>query len=93
MREKIEQQGLGANSARASCLSVVAVTPARWRPGSPRRGDYVLTLDADMSHEPAFVGRMWRAHTQADLIIASRYVSGGVTYTSFVRDWLSRVLN
>jgi dolichol-phosphate mannosyltransferase len=57
------------------------------------RGDYVLTLDADLSHDPAFVGKMWRARTQADIIIASRYVPGGVTYTSFVRDWLSRVLN
>ena len=57
------------------------------------RGDYVLTLDADMSHEPAFVSKMWRARTQADIIIASRYVPGGIAYTSIVRDWLSRVLN
>jgi dolichol-phosphate mannosyltransferase len=57
------------------------------------RGDYVLTLDADMSHEPAFVSKMWRARDQADIIIASRYVPGGVAYTSFVRDRLSRILN
>ena len=57
------------------------------------RGDYVLTLDADMSHEPAFVSKMWRARIQADIIIASRYVPGGIAYTSIVRDWLSRVLN
>jgi dolichol-phosphate mannosyltransferase len=57
------------------------------------RGDYVLTLDADMSHEPAFLTRMWRARTQADIIIASRYVHGGIAYTEFVRDWLSRALN
>src|SRR5258708_29394678 len=25
------------------------------------RGDYVLTLDADLSHDPNFVARMWRA--------------------------------
>ena len=38
--------------------------PARSRPGLPRRsGDYVLTLDADMSHEPDFVGEdVARAH-------------------------------
>jgi len=57
------------------------------------RGDYVLTLDADMSHDPAFVTRMWRARTQGDIIIASRYVHGGIAYTEFIRDWLSRVLN
>ena len=57
------------------------------------RGDYVLTLDADMSHEPAFVAKMWRARHQADIIIASRYTHGGVSYTDFVRDLLSRLLN
>jgi dolichol-phosphate mannosyltransferase len=57
------------------------------------RGDYLLTLDADMSHDPAFIARMWRARTQADIIIASRYVHGGIAYTEFLRDWLSRILN
>jgi dolichol-phosphate mannosyltransferase len=57
------------------------------------RGDYVLTLDADMSHEPAFVSKLWSARNQADIIIASRYVHGGIAYTSLMRDWLSRVLN
>jgi glycosyltransferase involved in cell wall biosynthesis len=56
-------------------------------------GDYVLTLDADMSHDPAFAARMWRARNQADIIVASRYVHGGMAYNEFVRDWLSRVLN
>jgi dolichol-phosphate mannosyltransferase len=57
------------------------------------RGDYILTLDADMSHDPAFVSRMWRARKQADIIIASRYVHGGIAYTEFLRLWLSRILN
>ncbi len=57
------------------------------------RGDYILTLDADMSHEPAFVAKMWRARHQADVVIASRYVRGGVAYAAFSRRALSRVLN
>ncbi len=57
------------------------------------RGDYVLTLDADLSHEPDFVARMWRARTRADIVVASRYVPGGVAYTSFLRRKLSAVLN
>src|ERR1700674_4521255 len=57
------------------------------------RGDYVLTLDADMSHDPAFVSRMWRARKQADIIIASRYIHGGIAYSAFLRNWLSRFLN
>jgi glycosyltransferase involved in cell wall biosynthesis len=57
------------------------------------RGDYVLTLDADLSHEPDFVAKLWRARSQADIIIASRYVHGGIAYTSFLRKLLSRMLN
>lgn len=56
-------------------------------------GDYILTLDADMSHEPAFVAKMWRARHQADIVIASRYVRGGVAYASWGRRALSRILN
>jgi glycosyltransferase involved in cell wall biosynthesis/predicted SAM-dependent methyltransferase len=57
------------------------------------RGKYVLTLDADLSHEPAFVAKMWRSRKQADIVIASRYVRAGVAYTSLGRRALSRLLN
>ncbi|HXD89657.1 MAG TPA: glycosyltransferase [Candidatus Binataceae bacterium] len=56
-------------------------------------GDYVLTLDADLSHEPDFVAKLWRAREQADIIIASRYTRGGVAYADFLRRFLSGVLN
>ena len=42
------------------------------------QGDYILTLDADLSHEPEFVPRMWRARTRGDIVVASRYARGGV---------------
>ena len=57
------------------------------------RGDYVLTLDADLSHDPNFVARMWRARTQGDIVIASRYVRGGASHGPLVRKELSRLLN
>src|SRR5262249_52996117 len=57
------------------------------------RGEYLLTLDADMSHEPAFVAKMWRARTRADIVIASRYVRGGVAYTDLSRRLSSYALN
>jgi len=57
------------------------------------QGDYLLTLDADLSHEPDFVSKLWRVRTQADIIIASRYAHGGVAYASPVRKFLSRLLN
>jgi len=56
-------------------------------------GDYLLTLDADLSHEPDFVAKLWRARGRADIIIASRYIRGGVAYTEFLRRFLSGLLN
>ncbi|MBE3604591.1 glycosyltransferase [bacterium] len=57
------------------------------------RGDYLLTLDADLSHEPAFVAKMWRARKRADIVVASRYTRGGVSYGDPLRNLLSRILN
>ncbi len=57
------------------------------------RGDYVLTLDADLSHDPNFVARMWRARTRGDIVIASRYVRGGASHGPLLRKELSRLLN
>jgi glycosyltransferase involved in cell wall biosynthesis len=57
------------------------------------RGDYVLTLDADQSHDPDFIVKMWRARTRADIVIASRYALGGVAYSGFVRRATSWLLN
>ena len=56
-------------------------------------GDYILTLDADQSHEPDFVAKMWRARERADIVIASRYARGGVAYTNFFRRITSAGLN
>jgi len=57
------------------------------------RGDYVLTLDADQSHDPDFIVKMWRARTRGDIVIASRYALGGVAYAGFVRRFTSWLLN
>jgi len=57
------------------------------------RGDYIVTLDADLSHEPDFVAALWREHLNAQVVIASRYVKGGHSHGGLVRDLLSRILN
>jgi dolichol-phosphate mannosyltransferase len=57
------------------------------------RGEYVLTLDGDGSHDPAVVADLWKARQQADVIIASRYVTGGAADMPIWRRLLSRVLN
>jgi dolichol-phosphate mannosyltransferase len=56
-------------------------------------GAYILTLDADLSHDPDFIGKLWRARLRADVVIASRYVRGGVAYMPRHRLILSRILN
>ncbi|SRR5579875_570171 len=57
------------------------------------RGNYVLTLDADLSHEPAFAAKLWRSRHEADIVIASRYIRGGAAFGGVMRIWLSRLLN
>ena len=57
------------------------------------RGEYVLTLDADGSHDPAFLADLWSARFQGDVVIASRYVPGGAADMPAWRRLLSRVLN
>ncbi len=57
------------------------------------QGEYVLTLDADLSHDPGFVEGMWRARQDAEVIVASRYVSGGSARMPFIRKVLSLILN
>ena len=56
-------------------------------------GRYIVTLDADLSHEPDFIGKLWRARDRADIVIASRYVKAGVAYMPAHRKVLSRILN
>src|SRR2546429_1880806 len=37
-------------------------------------GEYVLTLDADGSHDPSFLAAIWAARHEAEVVIASRYI-------------------
>lgn len=57
------------------------------------RGEYILTMDADYSHPPAFVAELFRRRHESDLLIASRYVAGGSAEMSRARLFLSRLLN
>jgi dolichol-phosphate mannosyltransferase len=57
------------------------------------RGEYVLTLDADISDRPSFVEELWKSRLDADVLIASRYVPGGHARMPVGRHVLSRVLN
>ncbi len=57
------------------------------------QGEYVLTMDADFSHNPDFIKTLWKNKEKADVIIASRYVKGGSMEISLFRKFLSKMLN
>jgi dolichol-phosphate mannosyltransferase len=56
-------------------------------------GEFVLTMDADLSHPPAFVAELWKERQTADVTIASRYVPGGGARMGAYRHALSRTVN
>ncbi len=57
------------------------------------KGKYILTMDADLSHEPNFVYKLWSNRRKAEIVIASRYCKGGAAYMPWTRKMLSWVLN
>ncbi|HEY0346575.1 MAG TPA: glycosyltransferase [Pyrinomonadaceae bacterium] len=54
---------------------------------------YVVTMDADLSHPPVFLKDFWLKRSDADLLIASRYVAGGRADMAISRRILSTILN
>ena len=53
--------------------------------------ELVLEMDADFSHDPAYLPRLLDAASRADLVIGSRYVAGGgVTDWGVARRLISR---
>ena len=57
------------------------------------RGRYIVTMDADLSHDPALLPAMMASISGADVVIASRYVKGGSSAGSAFRRVLSIILN
>jgi len=60
-----------------------------------RRGvKYVIEMDADFSHDPCFIPDFIRAIQDNDIVIGSRFVSGGKDIErDFFRKLLSRIAN
>jgi dolichol-phosphate mannosyltransferase len=57
------------------------------------RGEFIVTQDADGSHDPSFLKDLWAARNTAEIVVASRYVDGGAADMPFWRALLSRILN
>jgi len=57
------------------------------------RGQYIQTMDSDLSHEPEVIAQLWAAREKAEVTIASRYVEGGGGDMPIFRAVLSKILN
>lgn len=57
------------------------------------QGVYLVTMDADLSHEAGVIAQLWEARDPRGIAIASRYVPGGSARTGLFRLLLSRLLN
>jgi len=56
-------------------------------------GDYILTMDGDLSHPPPVISLLYRRREEAEMIIASRWIKGGSATMPVWRKFLSRCLN
>jgi dolichol-phosphate mannosyltransferase len=64
---------------------------AGFRRGLAEGAELLLEMDCDFSHDPLDVSRLIEAASEADLVLGSRYVSGGGTENwSFLRRFVSR---
>ena len=57
------------------------------------KGDYVIIMDSDGSHNPEFIKELWKYRNEADIVIASRYINGGKTDNFWLLVLMSRILN
>ncbi|MBN1871827.1 MAG: glycosyltransferase [Candidatus Omnitrophica bacterium] len=60
---------------------------------SAASGKFCMTMDADFSHDPIFIKKLWHVRDKADLIVASRFIRGSRYETDLLRKVLSMLLN
>jgi dolichol-phosphate mannosyltransferase len=56
-------------------------------------GQWILTLDGDGSHDPALIPKLLDNMGKAQMIVGSRWISGGSHHGGEFRSFLSRILN
>lgn len=57
------------------------------------RGQWVVTMDADLSHPPELIKDLWAKRDAADIVVASRFIAGGKSEAPTTRQLLSKFLN
>ncbi len=72
----------GTAAAASRLGATVIERPARYGEAllagfAAARGAYILTMDADHSHDPAMIAELWAHRAETRIAIASRYVRRG----------------
>lgn len=57
------------------------------------QGDFVIFMDADGSHSPSWIPKLYAHRNHHDIVIASRYIEQGFTENTWILILMSRVLN
>lgn len=57
------------------------------------KGEYVIILDCDLSHDPNEIPHLLKYKDKADIIVGSRFVKGGKADMQFSRTVISRTYN
>lgn len=59
-----------------------------------KRADYIIEMDADLSHDPVYIPSLINNMESADLVIGSRYMKGGSDpERGFIRKFISVMAN
>ena len=56
-------------------------------------GEFVVFMDADGSHNPTYIESLWKQRARHDIVIGSRYTSGGATENPMILIGMSYVVN
>lgn len=56
-------------------------------------GKSIIFMDADGSHYPDFIEKLWKERAHHDIVIASRYIEGGHTENSAILVLMSKIVN
>lgn len=57
------------------------------------KGKYVVFMDADGSHSPEFISKLYEKRSDNCVVIASRYTEGGYADDKQSLVWMSKILN
>lgn len=91
--EEAELRRLGAHPVRRGPSDTFGDAMRTGLAAASEQVELVLTMDADGSHDPLRIPLLLAEASAADVVVASRYVSGGSSDNSLVLRAMSRALN